>query len=100
MKIKFHPLKLHELNILFQIVSKHQPKLLPLLDRLGVIPLKSEEREILRNILAMELSEQGLDENYEPNQWGLTVESLIDKLGEAVIAIHNRQTIRPPIYWL
>ncbi|TEB14555.1 hypothetical protein Psfp_02797 [Pelotomaculum sp. FP] len=77
---KLHP---EEKRLLHEIIIKHQPKLLPLLDILassGNIVLTSEQRENLREVIADELVVSGLDKNYEPNPRGLILEGLIDRL--------------------
>jgi hypothetical protein len=70
-----------ERNLLRAVVSKHRPALLPLLDRVGLVPLTDDEREDLRGAVACELVETGITANAEPNEMGLLLERLIDLLG-------------------
>lgn len=76
-----HPLRPRDGQLLHEIISKQQPELLLLLDLLGNTPLTEEQREGLREALAAELCDTGLDENDEPNSRGLHIENLIDQLG-------------------
>ncbi len=68
------------MQLLRQIVSKHEPDLLRLVGSIGSVPLTTEERESLREIVARELVETGLGPNDEPNDRGLLLEDLIDQL--------------------
>ncbi len=74
-------LRQSEAQLLWEVVSKHQPRLLSLLQVLGTRPLTIEEREALREAVADEFSAVGLDENDEPNARGIALEDLIDRLG-------------------
>jgi hypothetical protein len=67
--------------LLREVVAKHDPTLLSLIDYLGITEITEEEREKLRGLLASELCETGLAENDEPNQRGLLMDDLIDILG-------------------
>lgn len=73
-------LNLAELRSLREIVAARKPSMLPLVDRLGVVPLRIEEREELRDILADELCETGLDLNDEPNARGVLIDRIIGRL--------------------
>lgn len=70
-----------EKDVLLEALSKHRPILLTLINHIGIIPLSSEQRENIREALADELVETGLDENDEPNSKGLLLEHIIDRLG-------------------
>ena len=70
-----------ERTLLRAVVSKHRPTLLPLLDRVGFVPLTDDQREDLREAIACELVETGMKANAEPNATGLLLERLIDRLG-------------------
>ena len=74
-------LKLEETIQLREIIQKHRPSLLSILDSIGIIPLTDEQREEFRGAIADELLETGLNESDEPNQRGLLLEDLIDRLG-------------------
>jgi hypothetical protein len=76
-----HHLEEIDIELLREILSKQQPKLLLLLTSLGHTPLTEEHREELREALAAELCDTGLGENDEPNLRGIHIESLIDQLG-------------------
>jgi hypothetical protein len=71
--------KLHAL--LRQIVEARAAALLPLVDSIGTKPLRRDEREKLRTVLAGELVEKELDEQDEPTARGLVLEDVIDWLG-------------------
>ncbi|MBA3945147.1 MAG: hypothetical protein H0X37_11360 [Herpetosiphonaceae bacterium] len=70
-----------EIQLLYEVISRQDPGLKPVLDSLGVVTLTQQRRESLRGAIAAELTETGLDEEYEPNQRGLLLEELIDALG-------------------
>jgi len=74
-------LSLKESKLLKEILVKNAPSLLPVLDSVGLIPLTGEQREEIREAIADELLKTGLSENDEPNERGLLLESLIDRLG-------------------
>lgn len=74
-------LKSDEKDLLREVLWKHRPNLMILVDDLGNIPLFNAQREELREALADELVETGLDKNDEPNERGLLLEKLIDRLG-------------------
>lgn len=74
-------LDLQELNLLKEVVSKHNPSLLPMINSIGQVPLSFEQRESIREAIADEFIETGVGENDEPNDRGLSLESLIDRLG-------------------
>ena len=70
------------MELLREVVDRHGPELRPLLDRVGTHPLSRDEREALRGALADELVARGLDDDDEPNAYGLEIEAAIDRLGE------------------
>jgi len=51
-----------EEKLLREVVSKHPPDLLPLLERVGIKPLSAAQRESLRDPVATELVDEGFDE--------------------------------------
>jgi hypothetical protein len=67
--------------LLHQVVELHQPQLAPVLDRVGRVPLTTEDREALRGALADELCASGLNDDDVPNERGLRIEDAIDQLG-------------------
>ncbi len=69
-----------QMRLLKEVISKQDPSLLPVVDKLGSVLLTGEQREALREVLEAELSETGLQEDYEPNSRGLLLEELIDRL--------------------
>jgi hypothetical protein len=70
----------NKLKLLKEVIDRRQPELLYILPQLGEIPLTLEQRENLREALATELCETGLDESDEPNSRGREIEDLIDRL--------------------
>jgi hypothetical protein len=66
---------------LAQIVERGEPPAMSLLPLLEQRQLTEDERERLRGIVADELVERGLDDEDEPNTYGLELERLIDALG-------------------
>lgn len=70
-----------EMRLLREVVAKHQPSLVRVLDQVGVTPLSDDQREALREALAHELTETGLEKNDEPNERGRMLDDLIGRLG-------------------
>lgn len=70
-----------EMNMLKEVLTKHRPSLLPLINSIGIIPLTDDQKEEIRGALADELIETGLDEYDEPNERGQLFEHLIDSIG-------------------
>jgi hypothetical protein len=71
----------HKIALLRRIVVKRRPELASRLDQVGQRPLTPEEREVLRELVADEFAEAGLQQNDEPTGHGLALESVIDWLG-------------------
>jgi hypothetical protein len=80
MKIQDHLNAAEKLKIA-DIVSRREPRLLPLLEVLEARGLTIDERESLREVIADEFLEKGLRGDDEPNQYGYLLERLIDRLG-------------------
>jgi hypothetical protein len=74
-------LKLQEKKILRELLLKHNPSFLPLLDSIGEEALTIEQRESLREVILDEFLETGIEEDDEPNERGRMLEQLIDRLG-------------------
>lgn len=79
-KMKEKKLKAEDLGLLREVLWRRKPGLLVHLERLGKVRLTTEQREEIRLVLADELSEVGLEESGEPNERGLTLDSLIGDL--------------------
>jgi hypothetical protein len=77
------PLSANMTALLRNVVERHGPDLVPLIDILGVRPLSKDDREALRGAVASELTitSGALDSAYEPTPFGLELEALIDALG-------------------
>lgn len=73
-------LKDEEFDFLSKVIWQRNPSLMPLVHSLGKTPLTQEEREQLRDVLADELVEHGLQPDDEPNEWGVKVDDLIGRL--------------------
>jgi hypothetical protein len=69
--------------LLFEILEKRSPQLLPLLERAKMGTLESTEVASLCQIVTDEFCETGLLSDSEPNERGLLLEVLIDTLREA-----------------
>lgn len=67
--------------LLSEVVWKRNPSMIGIVASFQNIGLTDDQREELRQILTDELIETGLHENDEPNERGLLLEELIDKLG-------------------
>jgi len=72
---------LSEIDLIYQVVLKRNPELLPLVALVDHIPLTDEQREDLRGSILGEFLELGLYEDYEPNAYGLRLSRLINYLG-------------------
>lgn len=66
-------------DILREIISERRPDLIQAINASG--PLSDEERDSLRQALTDELVASGLREDDEPNERGLQIEELIDRVG-------------------
>jgi hypothetical protein len=75
------PLKREEINLLKDIVSRNNPSLMWIVDSIGKSPLSVDQREELRGVIATDIIQTGLREDYEPDERGLLLENLIDRLG-------------------
>lgn len=73
-------LKAGEFDLLSKVIWQRNPSLMPLVHSLGKAPLTQEEREQLRDVLADEFVEHGLQPDDEPNEWGVKVDDLIGRL--------------------
>lgn len=69
-----------ENSLLREAIINRNESLIYLLDTLGIKPLTIEQRQDLRGAIADELVFAGLNEDDEPNERGMALESLIDKL--------------------
>ncbi len=74
-------LSAEEVELLREVVTKHDPSLAVLLDLLGNTPLTQEQREALRGVLADEFSATGVRADWEPNPRDLRLDDLIGQLG-------------------
>ena len=69
------------LELLSEIVWKREPSLIGAVASPQNIQLTDEQRQDLRQAVTDELIETGLRDNDEPNERGLLLEELIDRLG-------------------
>jgi hypothetical protein len=80
-KMNTKVLKSEETDLLREILLRHRSPLSTMIDSIGIVPLTNEQREELRGVIADELVETGLGKDDEPNERGLLLERLIDRLG-------------------
>ena len=73
-------IKESEKSLIKEIFEKRSPNLFYLLEKIGIVPLKNQERELIRSVLAEELVEVGMGNDYEPNSLGKKIDSIIGKL--------------------
>lgn len=73
------PSKMSEL--LSEIVWKRDPTMVGVVASLQDVQLTVDQREELRQAVTDELMETGLRDDDEPNERGLLLEELIDRLG-------------------
>lgn len=71
-----------EKELLHQVIERRASSLIRVVQELEKEKLTTEEREALRGILADELSDHGLKEDWEPNEYGRRIDDLIGRLGE------------------
>jgi hypothetical protein len=64
-----------------EVVQDHRPDLLTILDSREDVALTEQQRDDLRQAVTDEFCQTGLKENDEPNQRGLLLEEIIDRLG-------------------
>lgn len=67
-------------GLLREAVKKRNPRLLNLVEELDDIDLTNVERDELRDVVADEFMETGLQDDDQPNRRGLLLEDLIGKL--------------------
>ena len=67
--------------LLSEVVWKRNPDMIGIVASFQNVGLTETQREELRQTLTDELIDTGLRENDEPNERGLLLEELIDKLG-------------------
>jgi hypothetical protein len=70
-----------DLGLLWEVVWRRNPRLAGAFRQLGNRTLSMEDREQLRLTVASELTERGLEDDWEPSPYGLELERLIDLLG-------------------
>ena len=68
-------------GLLREVLQRHAPDLLALLDSPDPLKLNENQRDQLRQLVTDEFCATGLGENDEPNKRGLSLEYLIDHLG-------------------
>ena len=68
-------------DVLREVVQDHRPDLLTILESRENIELTEQQRDDLRQAVTDEFCQTGLKENDEPNQRGLLLEKIIDRLG-------------------
>jgi len=66
--------------LLQEVIAKRRSDLLPVVARIGSVPLSNEERESLREVLCEEICEHELDKSSEPTTRGKMLDDLIGKL--------------------
>lgn len=73
------PSKMSEL--LSEVLWKRDPSMIGVVASLQEVQLSEDQREELRQAITDELMETGLRDDDEPNERGLMLEELIDRLG-------------------
>jgi hypothetical protein len=67
--------------LLSEVLWKRDPSMIGIVASFQSAEITNDQREELRQILTDELMETGLGDDDEPNERGLLLEELIDKLG-------------------
>ena len=68
-------------RLIREVVEVRAPEQLGVVDKLKSKPLDQDAREALREVLAEELVETGLQDDDEPNERGRLIEAALDWLG-------------------
>ena len=74
-------LRPEEETLLRRVVSRRLPSLLRRIETLGVEPLNEQEKSLLWDAISDELIETGLRPDDEPNERGIILDDLIDRIG-------------------
>ena len=69
------------LFVLKKCLQKRKPSLLSFMEKTNRLENEIEFYNELRQVIGNELISEGFDENYEPNEYGLILENLIDEIG-------------------
>jgi|WetSurMetagenome_2_1015567.scaffolds.fasta_scaffold704044_1 hypothetical protein len=70
-----------EKQLLLLCLKNHNPLMIKYIDLLDEILLDNNLVNTIREIVGNELQEKGFSTDWEPNDYGLKLENLIDKLG-------------------
>lgn len=82
------------LKLLRDIVARRDPKLLPLLE-LGALLVRSDVTALI-DVISSELVTSGFGESYEPTEYGLKLEALLDEVNRHGFAAGDRvRNVRP-----
>lgn len=71
----------NSLWVLKECLKKRKPSLLAIVEDSSQCEYGMDFYNELRQIVDDELIEEGFNQNYEPNEYGLTLERLIDDIG-------------------
>ena len=69
-----------QLQLLYDVVAKRRPELLPLAHKVGYEKLTKEQLEMLQDVVSEEFIQEGLQEDWEPNARGILVDDLLGLL--------------------
>jgi hypothetical protein len=83
--MKIIKLKEEERTLLFYCVQAHRPKLLQKISQLEKGLLSNDTVNEIRGAVTDELTDRGFKSDWEPNEYGIKLENLIDKLGNFII---------------
>jgi len=65
------------IQVLREVVAKRRPELVPLADRVGVEVLTEEQLDALSDVVLQEFLGEGLQEDDEPNAYGIRLDDLL-----------------------
>ena len=80
--MKNKSLKIEERNLLILCLRKYKPDLLEKVDQLNSGLINAVIINEMRNAVGDELIAEGFKPNLEPNEYGLRLEDLIDRLAD------------------
>jgi hypothetical protein len=81
-QMKNRALRVEEKQLLIYCLQKFKPNLTEQINQLDTRLVSKETINEMRNALGSELAGKGFNPDWEPNEYGLKLEALIDKLAD------------------
>ena len=93
-KVLMIPLKKSSLNLLLNCLKYHAPELIPIVNAPDKHKYTADFYNELRNNVGNELCDKGFDTNFEPNAYGISLESLIDEIGQLFMPLPSNESVK------